>query len=122
MEPTLAGNLFTTPAAAPIAAATPTSSNSGFGQVLVEVIETERSYLSGLDALLSSYRPALQPLAPTVLTPLFKSIEGIHHASEELLGRVDAILEGYLLQRARMTMSVSAGRRPHSLRPSCPVG
>ena len=68
-----------------------------FSQVLLELIDTERTYIAGLDALLSAYRPALQPLAPTVLRPLFASVEGIHLASEELLGKVEYILEGVVL-------------------------
>ena len=33
---------------------------------------------------------ALQPLAPSVLSPLFSALEVIHLASEELLGKVAA--------------------------------
>ena len=65
----------------------PAARTSVFGQVLIELIETERSYMVGLDALLHSYRPALQPLAPTVLTQLFAALSAVQHTSEELLGR-----------------------------------
>ena len=83
------------PAAASSTAAT--ERTSVFGQVLLELVETERSYITGLDALQHSYRPALQPIAPTVLTQLFAALSAVKHTSEELLGRVEFILEGYLL-------------------------
>ena len=51
---------------------------SGFGRVLWELVETERSYLVCLDQLLHSYRPALQALAPTVLGPLFGGLDALH--------------------------------------------
>ena len=41
--------------------------------------------------------PALQPLAPTVLTQLFAALAAVQHTSEELLGRMEHVLEGYLL-------------------------
>lgn len=53
-----------------------------------------------LEQLLFSYRPALQPLAPTVLAPLFESVAAIHRTTEELLGRLEHILEGFVLRDA----------------------
>jgi hypothetical protein len=71
----------------------PPAKASGFGRLLIELIETERSYQTGLEQLLTGFRPALQPLAPTVLTPLFESIGAIHRTSEELLGRLEHVQE-----------------------------
>ena len=84
----------------------------GFGQVLLELIETERTYMAGLDALLQSYRPALQPLAPSVLTPVFGALEAIHVTSEELLGKVEFILEGYLLHAEHAASAPPARAAP----------
>ena len=85
------------PFAAAVSKGTESQIGPGFGQVLLELIETERTYMAGLDALLQSYRPALQPLAPSVLAPVFIALDAIHVTSEELLGKVEFILEGYLL-------------------------
>ena len=46
--------------------APPVSWLSKFAQVLGELVQTERSYLRNLEMLLRSYRPALEPVAPTV--------------------------------------------------------
>ena len=72
---------------------------SGFGHVLLEMVETERSYATSLTLVLQEYRPALQPLAPTALTPVFEALEAIQRTSEELLGRLEHVLEAYMLMR-----------------------
>ena len=55
----------------------PTAAFSGFGQVLLELVETERSYATCLSQLLRAYRPALQPLA--------KLLEIRHTARQEIV-------------------------------------
>ena len=72
-------NVVSAPAAMPAAF-------SGFGRLLREVVETERSYLASLEQLLASYRPALEPLAPTLLGSVFDGLLPLRFLSEELLG------------------------------------
>ena len=47
---------------------------SKFGRLLRELVETERSYLQSVEQLLSNYRPALEPLAPTLLSAVFDEL------------------------------------------------
>jgi hypothetical protein len=84
-------------------------------QVIMEVVDSERSYLASLEQLLRHFRPALQPLAPSLASAIFeglgaivtvsevqrdpgdiwtlKSPESTSCISQELLGRLEAIPE-----------------------------
>ena len=84
-------------------------------QVIMEVVDSERSYLASLEQLLRHFRPALQPLAPSLASAIFEGLGAIVTVSEvqrdpgdiwtlkppestscisqELLGRLEAIPE-----------------------------
>ena len=99
-HPPTADNLLapSAEAAPPPTMSEPVRRRSKFDQVLLEMIETERSYVTCLDQLLHAYRPVLQPLAPTVLSSIFHALEPIQRTSEELLGRLEHVLEGCLIR------------------------
>lgn len=77
----------------------PTSeSRVKFKRLLQELVETERSYLLSIQQLLASYRPALEPLAPNTLAPVFDELQPILFLSEELLGKLEFLLLSSVIQ------------------------
>ena len=62
-----------------------------FGKVLGELVESERSYVRSLELLLRSYRPALEPVAPTLLGAVFDGLAPLLLLAEELQGKLSGL-------------------------------
>ncbi|KAL1527259.1 hypothetical protein AB1Y20_015934 [Prymnesium parvum] len=69
-----------------------------FGRLLEELVQTERSYLAAVEQLLCEYRPALEPLAPTLLRAVFDELPPLQRLSEELLGKLDSLARASAVQ------------------------